>query len=237
MVSQFSAKIAGGRAALLLILLVAVTAACARRQTTAHAAPDALPANRISLQDTGTEEPLSEWAMPQLEQEKAADYRFNQADNLFDLTFEGADLRATLQSMCDMQGYNLVMDAGINDSVTVNLKNVTFFKFLDVALDSKRVTYRLEENFLYVNARGLETKIYHLDYLNTVRQVNGTMNIAGQGGGASGGLIPQSTTTLQTQNTVNIWSDIRNSLAGIVLGQGQQHYRRPHRRGQLCRDR
>jgi MSHA biogenesis protein MshL len=206
-----------------LLLTAAAFSACARRQTRQSAvAGPPVPVGRISLQDTTLGAGMTELTAPQLEQEKHPDYSFNKAENVFDINVDRLDLRSILQSMCDMMSLNLVMSQGIKDTVTVNLKNVTLFKFLDVVLDKNKVSYRLEDSFLYVSALGLQTRIFNLNYLNTARQMIGTMTIAGQGGGASGGLIPQSTTTLQTQNTINLWNDIINGLQGIVLNKGVQ---------------
>jgi len=206
-----------------VIFSVALGASCLRRQTDRRGVGESqVSGTKINLKDEGQTEEMAEWTVPQIEQEKQPDYTFNKAENVFDLNFEGASLRNALQSMCDILSYNLVMDTEIDDSLTLNLKSVTFFKFLEVALDKKRYEYRFEDNFLYVFAPKLETRIYDLNYLNTVRQITGTMNVTGQGGAAGGGLVPQSTTTIQTQNTVNLWADIRNSLREIVLSTGLQ---------------
>ena len=204
-------------------LSLALSLSCLRRQTSLHPAPEGkAESTKISLKEGGGTEEMSEWTLPQIEQEKEPDYKFNKAEKVFDLNFEGADLRTALQSMCDELSYNLIIDKDIKDTITVNLKQVTFFKFLEVALNKKKYEYRFEDNFLYITAPRLETKIFHLNYMTAIRQLTGTMSITGQGGAASGGLIPQSTTVLQTQNMINLWADIRNGLAQIVLGTGLQ---------------
>jgi len=207
----------------LTAIFVLTSAACIRRQTAPRAEATEQPkAGRISLQDEPQADELSELAVPQLEEEKQQDYIFNKAENLFDIDLENQELRPTLQSMCDMLSLNLVMDPGVQDTLTITLRDVTFFKFLEVVLEKKNYKYRLEDNFLYIEAPKLETRVYTLDYLNAARQVLGIMTITGQGGGASAGLLPQSNTTMQTQITMNIWNDIQNGLEGIVLGQGRE---------------
>lgn len=207
-----------------LCLLILLSSMSCRRQTVRRTAPDSnagVPA-RISLQDEPEQQGLEELVLPQLEQEKPADYSFNRAENVFDINLDAANLSETLQSMCDMLGYNLVLDPQITDSITISLRDVTFHKFLEIALDLRGYDYRLEENFLYVDLPGLETRVFTVDYLNVARQLIGQMNITGLSGEAGGSLIPQSNTQLQTQNIVNLWSDIRNSLMEIVLGLGTQ---------------
>jgi len=200
----------------LLILSAVTDLSCVRRQTTRRGAlPGEAESNRISLQEPVESERMEELTLPQIEQEKQPDYTFKKADNVFDINLVEADLGSTLQSMCDIMSYNLVLDPAVADTLTLTLKNVTFFKFLEVALGKKGYKYEVDET-----APELETRIFNLNYLNAARQVIGTMSITGQGGAAAGGLIPQSTTTLQTQTIVNIWTDIKNTLQEIVLGTG-----------------
>ena len=207
-----------------LLVLAAVTdISCTRRQTARRGAPgDEAERTRISLQEPAESESMEELTLSQIEQEKQPDYTFKRAENVFDINLVEADLGSTLQSMCDIMSYNLILDPAVSDTLTLNLNEVTFFKFLDVALSKKGFNYEIDDNFLYVSAPKLETKIFNLNYLNTARQLVGTMAITGQGGAAAGGLIPQSTTTLQTQSIVNIWTDIKNALQEIVLGTGTE---------------
>jgi MSHA biogenesis protein MshL len=177
---------------------------------------------RINLQEEPQSEDMSELTVPQLEEEKQPDYTFNKAENLFDVSLEDQDLRSTMQSMCDMLSLNLVMDPEVQDTLSLTLRDITFYKFLEVALEKTPYNYRVEDNFVYIEAPRLETRTFHLDYLNTARQVQGIMTITGQGGGASAGLLTQSNTTMQTQATMNVWADIQNGLEAIVLGQGKQ---------------
>ena len=205
------------------LIWLAFPTSCVKRQISPRGeVSDQTARTKISLREVPEAEQMDELVLPQLEQEKRPDYTFKKAENLFDIDLEGADLRSTLRSMCDMLSYNLVMDPEVQDTLTLRLKDVTFFKFLEVALKKKNFKYKFEDNFLYVSVPKLETRIYHLDYLNTARQVLGVMTITPQTGAAAGGLIPQSNTTLQTQNTINLWMDIRNTLAEIVLGSGSQ---------------
>jgi MSHA biogenesis protein MshL len=209
---------------LMLALLVVVSSLSCRRQSVRREAPDTgvSTPSRISLQEQPEQEGMQELMQPQLEQEKHADYAFNRAENVFDVNLDNASLDEALQSMCDMMGYNLVLGPQISDSLTLHLRDVTFHKFLEISIGNRGYFYRIEDNFLYVDLPGLETRIFHLDYLNAARQLQGQMNITGLTGGASGNLIPQSNTQLQTQNIINLWADIRNSLVEIVLGMGQQ---------------
>ena len=211
-------------ARLSLTVLIALSMLSCNRQALRRSAPEreAPTVTKISLQDTPDDSRMEELVLPQLEQEKHQDYSFNRAENVFDLALDNADLRETMQSMCDMLGYNLVLDPQISDSISISLRDVTFHKFLQIALGKRGYDYRIDENFLYVDLPGLETRVFNLDYLNASRQLQGQMNITGQAGAASGNLIPQSNTQLQTQNIINLWSDIRNTLVEIVLGQGSQ---------------
>ncbi len=209
---------------LMLVLLIAVSSLSCRRQSLRRPAPGSAAAGpaRISLQDQPEEGEMEELVLPQLEQEKHADYAFNRAENVFDVNLDNATMQEALQSMCDMMSYNLVLDPQISDSLTLHLRDITFNKFLEIAIGNHGYYYRIEDNFLYVDLPGLETRIFHLDYLNGSRQLQGQMNITGITGDASGNLIPQSNTQLLTQSITNIWADIRNSLVEIVLGQGVQ---------------
>jgi len=207
-----------------LLVLAAVTdISCTRRQTARRGAPgDEAERTRISLQEPAESESMEELTLSQIEQEKQPDYTFKRAENVFDINLVEADLGSTLQSMCDIMSYNLILDPAVSDTLTLNLKEVTFFKFLDVAMSKKGFNYEIDDNFLYVSVPKLETRIFNLNYLNTARQLVGTMAVTGQGGAAAGGLIPQSTTTLQTQSIVNIWTDIKNALQEIVLSTGAE---------------
>ena len=112
----------------LLILSAVSDLSCTRRQTTRRGASVAeAERNRISLQDPVESERMDELTLPQIEQEKQPDYTFKRAENVFDINLVEADLGSTLQSMCDIMSYNLILDPSVTDTLTLSLKDITFF--------------------------------------------------------------------------------------------------------------
>ncbi|MFH0839317.1 MAG: secretin and TonB N-terminal domain-containing protein [Candidatus Omnitrophota bacterium] len=87
--------------------------------------------------------------------------------------FDSANIRDVVVYLADLSGINIVLDETAIPSsmnVTVHLKNFTVLDALEVVLRAKGLTYRVEENLIWISSpdnlskENLTTRIYRLSH-------------------------------------------------------------------------
>ena len=103
----------------------------------------------------------------------------------YNLQMRDADIQDLLLAFSREINANIVVDQKISGRVTVDLKGVTLEQVLDVLCDQLNLEYRREGNLIKVFRPALDTRIFYLDYITTVRKGKGLAS-GGIGGRTSG---------------------------------------------------
>jgi len=164
-------------------------------------------------------------------------------DPRFDLSVNEAPAAQVFMAIASGTRYSMLLNPGVSGTITVNLKDVTVREALDSLRELYGYDYRIDGTRIFVQAAGLQTKIYRVNYL--MGQRRGTSDLRVQsgsladnaassgpptptsqsqpvpGGGGSqtfgGGAARSLDSTRVTTNTVNdYWVDLRAALATIV---------------------
>ncbi|MDH3439000.1 MAG: secretin N-terminal domain-containing protein, partial [Betaproteobacteria bacterium] len=156
-------------------------------------------------------------------------------DSRFDLSVSNAPAAQVFMAIASGTRYSMLLNPGITGLITVNLKDVTVREALDSLRELYGHDYRIEGNRIFVQAAGLQTKIYRVNYL--LGQRRGTSDLRVQSGSLadssapSGPPTPASTaspvpstgsgramdSTRVTTSIVNdFWGDLRTALTAIV---------------------
>lgn len=97
-----------------------------------------------------------------------------------------ADLRAVLLALAEQAGLDLIAAPDVGGAITLEVENVTIDDALNAILTPAGYPYELRGELLQVYGRGMQTRLFQLDYMISVRS-GITRLSASSGGGAGGG--------------------------------------------------
>jgi MSHA biogenesis protein MshL len=163
-------------------------------------------------------------------------------DPRFDLSVNEAPAAQVFMAIASGTRYSMLLNPGVSGTITVNLKDVTVREARDSLRELYGYDYRIDGTRIFVQAAGLQTKIYRVNYL--MGQRRGTSDLRVQSGSLAdntssssppspaspsqpnpgsgsqtfgGGAARSLDSTRVTTNTVNdYWVDLRAALATIV---------------------
>lgn len=157
------------------------------------------------------------------------------AEPRFDVRVEDAPARAFFESLADGTPKNMLVHPDVKGRISVHLKQVTIEEALEAVRDLYGYDYRPVTRGYMVLPATLQTRVYHLNYLDLQRQgVSKTRVSSGQitqGGntqyGANGsgsaegsgdGTSEVTGTSVLTRNDSDFWSGIEADLKLLVGG-------------------
>lgn len=163
-------------------------------------------------------------------------------DPRFDLSVSSAPAAQVYMAIASGTRYSMLLNPEVGGTITVNLKDVTVREALDSLRELYGYDYRIDGTRIFVQAAGLQTKIYRVNYL--MGQRRGTSDLRVQSGSLADNATPSSPpspasasqpvpgagsqtfgggaarsldSTRVTTNTVNdYWADLRSALTTIV---------------------
>jgi MSHA biogenesis protein MshL len=169
-------------------------------------------------------------------------------DPRFDLSVSNAPAAQVFMAIAAGTRYSMLLNPGVSGTITVNLKDVTVREALDSLRELYGYDYRFDGTRIFVQAAGLQTKIYRVNYLlgqrsgtSDLRVQSGSLadstsssgpptpasntspNPTGSGNQAGGGTSRSMDSTRVTTRIVNdFWGDLRLALTAIVgAGEGR----------------
>jgi MSHA biogenesis protein MshL len=169
-------------------------------------------------------------------------------DPRFDLSVSNAPAAQVFMAIAAGTRYSMLLNPGVGGTITVNLKDVTVREALDSLRELYGYDYRFDGTRIFVQAAGLQTKIYRVNYLlgqrsgtSDLRVQSGSLadstsssgpptpasntspNPTGSGNQAGGGTSRSMDSTRVTTRIVNdFWGDLRLALTAIVgAGEGR----------------
>ena len=104
----------------------------------------------------------------------------------YTLQMRDADIQDLLLAFSREINANIVVDPKISGRVTIDLKGVTLEQVLDVICGQLNLEYKREGNLIKVFKPSLDSRIFILDYITTVRKGKGLAS-GGVGGRSSSG--------------------------------------------------
>jgi MSHA biogenesis protein MshL len=206
---------------LLLFLGLAFTlCGCAGPQTVVEEPP---PVTKLETETPPPLVELQEIVLPQREQEKS------KRQKRYSLQVREADVQEVLLAFSEQADINLIIDPAVTGKVTVDLKNVTLGQVLDAILVPLGIEYQNSEDFIKIYTPKMETRIFQLDYITTVRKGRGL--VAGAiGGRDTGGNARQGDNARQsssggfnevlTGGDTDLWKEIEEGLKSLKSAEG-----------------
>ena len=148
----------------------------------------------------------------------------------FDLSVNNAPARQVFMGLVEGTPYSMVVHGEVGGTVTLHLKNAT----VPEAMEALRVVfgydYKRDGNRFMVLGRGMQARIYPVNYLNLERKgrsltrvTSGELTQSGStgAGGTTGsaGQSSQSSTSsvsVETGSKADFWKDLQESLVAII---------------------
>ncbi len=151
-------------------------------------------------------------------------------EKLFSLSTRSAPLQDVLLGLAKEAGLNLVLEKGVdpNQPVSVEIKDLSLKKALDMVLSAYEYFYDIDGNILRIKA--LETRMFQFDYplLSNRPETDIGGDVLGGGGGGGGGGTA-GTTNLSGEFSIeadvdeeylDIWQQIEDALQSGERGEG-----------------
>jgi MSHA type pilus biogenesis protein MshL len=169
--------------------------------------PETFPAGEASLE---------ELTVPQFQEEEPARLAIGSPGKLYSLRVREGQLQDVLLALAQESGENLVVDAEVTGTVTVNLNRVTLEQALEALLGQLGYSYRREGNVIRISEPMLATKIFQVNYVSTSRKGEKTL-VATHGSGAGGEQISASKTRIGGKDETDFWAEIQEGLTAIIF--------------------
>jgi MSHA biogenesis protein MshL len=135
----------------------------------------------------------------------------------FDLVVNAAPAPQVFMSIVSGTRYSMVVNPSVSGAISVNLKDVTIREALEAIRESYGFEFRIDGTRIYVDAAGLQTRVYQVNYLTALR--TGRSDVRVSSGAISGNIQPSGTSSPPTSGgTVPI---VPGGVPGTTPGSSQ----------------
>jgi len=166
--------------------------------------------------EEGPQEPVKPGALtltqPELELKKprARGPRFN-------LSAREVAIETILLTLARQLERNIVVDPGIDETATIELRDVTLEEALNHLLTPYGLRQEVEEGVIRVSREKMEIRMFHLNYVLSRREGQSRL---GSSPGLGDGLATSS--AVVSREEANLWEEIQKGLGDLVYDAGQR---------------
>ncbi|RME68801.1 MAG: hypothetical protein D6781_10055 [Verrucomicrobia bacterium] len=167
---------------------------------------------------------------PGLLQARDAEPPADSREPLFTFRAEGVPMKQALAMFARANGLNIVPDLDIEGEVTVEFHDLPLDLAMQALLEAHG--YYFVKDGPLIRVRQRETRLFHIDYIQSIRagqgssavQISSGGGLSGSGesggGSASGSESEGSTMTVTANATVDFWGDLREQLESMISEDG-----------------
>ena len=144
----------------------------------------------------------------------------------FTMSARGVNIKNVLFALSQEIEQNIIIEPGVNEQASVDLKNVTLEQALEALLPPLRLEYEITPEFIRIRREEMQTRTFFLNYVISKRTGNsnltsssGTSGTTTSGGSSSSGnseANTRSTSAVESSEETDLWSEILSGLKFIV---------------------
>ncbi|MHB8256755.1 MAG: pilus (MSHA type) biogenesis protein MshL [Acidiferrobacterales bacterium] len=154
----------------------------------------------------------------------------------FDLSVNNAQARDVFMGLVRGTPYSMIVSPDLAGTITLHLKNVTVPEALNAIRQAYGYDYRREGNRFFIYGLGMQTRIFHINYLNMVRTGESELRVTSgeltqsETSRGSSNAVPGGTSTSTSQTIPSIrvktiskadfWGALKSSLTAIIGNAG-----------------
>lgn len=129
----------------------------------------------------------------------------------FDLNVNNASAREVFLSIVAGTRYSMLVAPDVSGTISVNLKDVTLTEALDSIREIYGYEYKIDGSRIYIKPAGLQTRVFHVNYLVGARQGRSDMRVTA----GSSGIATTGTTAASDNGPPSLTPNAAGALAGI----------------------
>jgi len=134
----------------------------------------------------------------------------------FNLSAREVAVRTILLTLARQLEKNIVVDPGIDETATIELKDVTLEEALAHLLAPHGLLHETRDGVIRVSREKMEVRLFHLNYVLSRRE--GQSRLASSPGLGDG---PATLSSVVSREEANLWEEIQKGLADLVYDAGQ----------------
>lgn len=137
-------------------------------------------------------------------------------DELFSFKAVDMEIKQALALFAEANDLNIIPDRDIEGYLTVSFKNLPLDLAMDALLDAHGYYFTKKRGLIRV--MNFQTRIFNIDYINTIRSGAGSNDIQFSSGG---GVSEQgSTMRVSADSTIDFWKSLSDQLTGMISPDG-----------------
>jgi MSHA biogenesis protein MshL len=154
------------------------------------------------------------------------------AEAKFDLSVSNTPAQQVFMAIVSGTRYSMLMHPDVNGSISLNLKDVTVFDALEAIREMYGYEYRVDGTRIYIQPLGLQTRIFHVNYLTGQREGKSSLRVTSgsvsdsptSSTGATGvatnstnsGISALDSSKVSMTSRADFWDELSKSLTAIV---------------------
>lgn len=212
-----------------VLCVVLLSAGCVKRQAVSEKKP---PPVTVQVEEKRELPPLPETPLVAVEGEKGSPESFTKPARRLDVSLKDADVREVLLSLAREGGFEIVIDPAVSGKVTLEMREAIPLDVVREVCRAAELTCTVHGELIRVQRRRMVTRYFYVDYIVTSRQGTGTLSATTttttsedtssttSAGGTTGGEDNESTNTITTEETMNVWATLKEELSSFLSGEG-----------------
>jgi MSHA biogenesis protein MshL len=137
----------------------------------------------------------------------------------FDLNVNNAPAREVFLSIVSGTRYSMLVSPDVSGTISVNLKDVSLTEALEAIREIYGYEYKIDGSRIYIKPAGLQTRMFHVNYLVGARQGRSDMRVTA----GTSGIVTSATNTTNTTNSTTTTPITQSAaIAAPARGAGEQ---------------
>jgi len=167
-------------------------------------------------------EKLDELILDKIEDEK-------EVEKLFSFILSGEDITQVLSALSRQVPYNIIVNQDVSGNITMEMKDVTLREALDNITSLMNLEYDISGKNIRISRQKMETRLFTLNYVNTIRTGTGTIEsvtgvsdaLVGAGGGGGAGRSKGGGSIKSGPDITDIWTELAAGLQNMTSEGGR----------------